>query len=380
LSLLLVIASGLFVTTLSKLHSVSLGFNKANVLLFNLNAQIAGYDETRAPAFYESLRKRFAAIPGVRAATMTHMPMASGWSSSNRFTMPGISKQQGRTLSTNVMLVGPTFFETMQIPILLGRAIDEHDSAASPRFVVVNEVFAKKFLSGRNPIGQHFAFKRGQSLDCQIVGVSKSARYSSLIGNIPPVVYVSWAQPPTGWLLGGMYFELRTFGNPLLLVNTVRQIVHREDPHVPLSDIGTQMRYIDANIVPERIFANLCTCFGALGLLIACVGLYGTMAYTVARRTNEIGVRMALGAQGGRVVWLVLAEVLALTSAGVAIGIAIAWQATRLIASFLFGVRPHDVFVLAASAAALAICSFIAGGVPAIRAAGIDPMEALRHE
>jgi ABC-type antimicrobial peptide transport system permease subunit len=177
-----------------------------------------------------------------------------------------------------------------------------------------------------------------------------------------------------------MYFELRTFGNPLLLVNTVRQIVHREDPHVPLSDIGTQVRYIDANIVPERIFANLCTCFGTLPLLIACVGLYGTMAYTVARRTSEIGVRMALGAQGGRVVWLVLAEVLGLTSAGVAIGIAVAWQATRLIASFLFGVRPHDVFVLAASAAALAICSFIAGVVPAIRAARIHPMEALRHE
>jgi ABC-type antimicrobial peptide transport system permease subunit len=164
------------------------------------------------------------------------------------------------------------------------------------------------------------------------------------------------------------------------LANTIRQIVHNKNPTIPVADISTQVRYMDANIAPERTFANLCTCFSALALLIACVGLYGTMAYTVARRTNEMGIRIALGARRGRVFWMVVAEVLVLASIGLAIGIGVAWEAARLVASFLFGVHPHDMFVLVSSAAVLAIGAFIAGAVPAWRASHIEPMKALRHE
>jgi macrolide transport system ATP-binding/permease protein len=380
LSLLLVIAAGLFVKTLLKLHSVSIGFNTEKLLVFNLNAQQAGYSEARGATFYENLRQRFANIPGVRSATMTDMPLVAGSNSSTSINLPGVPTRPDQPLSTNVALVGPAFFDTMQIPMLLGRPVDEHDTADAPPVVVVNEVFAKKFFPNRNPIGQHFAFGEKAPLDHHIVGVARNSLYSSLISEIPPVVYVPWSQPPGGWLIGGMYYEIRTLGDPLALANTVRQVVHQANPSVPVADLATQVHYIDATIAPERTFANLCTCFGLLALLIACVGLYGAMAYAVARRTNEIGIRIALGAQRGRVIWMVQREVFALSFIGLVVGLGVAWQLAQFVSSFLFGVRPNDLFVFGLSAAVLMACALAAGYAPARRASRIDPMEALRHE
>jgi macrolide transport system ATP-binding/permease protein len=343
LSLLLVIAAGLFVTTLAKLHSVSIGFNKENLLVFSLNAAQAGYDEPRGATFYESLRKRLAGIPGVRAATMTDIPLVAGSASSEGITIPGMPAPPHREPSTSVAFVGPSFFETMQIRILLGRPVSEQDTAAAPRVAVVNEVFTKKYFPNRSVIGQQLAFEAEKPI--QIVGEAKDSLYSSLTSEVPPVAYVPWSQP-AGWPLGGMYYEVRTRGNPLALANTVRQLVHRANAGVPVADITTQVRCIDSTIAPERTFADLCSCFGLLALLIACVGLYGTMAYAVARRTNEIGIRIALGAQRGRVMWMVLREVLLLSSIGLAIGLGVAWQTAQFVASFLFGVRPNDLLVL----------------------------------
>jgi ABC-type antimicrobial peptide transport system permease subunit len=177
-----------------------------------------------------------------------------------------------------------------------------------------------------------------------------------------------------------MHYEIRTAGDPLALANAVRQVVHDANPRLPLADMTTQVRRIDSTIAPERTFANLCTCFGLLALLIACVGLYGTMAYAVVRRTNEIGIRVALGAQRARVIWMVLREVLALSITGIAIGLGVAWQAAHFVASFLFGVRPNDPAAFGFSAALLTICTLAAGYVPAWRASRIHPLEALRHE
>jgi ABC-type antimicrobial peptide transport system permease subunit len=177
-----------------------------------------------------------------------------------------------------------------------------------------------------------------------------------------------------------MVFELRTVGDPLAMANTVRQVVREADPHVPVADVSTQVRQIDATIAPERTFADLCTCFGFLALVIACVGLYGTMAYAVARRTSEIGIRVALGARRGTVLWMVLREVLALSAVGLAIGLGIAWETTHFVASFLFGVKPTDPVAMAASVVVLALAALAAGYAPAWRASRIDPMVALRHE
>jgi ABC-type antimicrobial peptide transport system permease subunit len=214
----------------------------------------------------------------------------------------------------------------------------------------------------------------------QIVGVARDTRDSSVKREVPPVIYVSWQQPPRGWLNDGMVFEVRTMGDPLALTNAVRSVVHGTNPRIPVADVSTQQQRIEQTISQERTFADLCTCFGILALLIACVGLYGTMAYAVARRTGEIGIRVALGAQRRRVIWIVLREVLALSAAGLAIGSAIAWGTAHFVASFLFGVKPNDPVAFALSAAVLMVCALAAGYTPAWRASCIDPMVALRHE
>ncbi|HZQ55832.1 MAG TPA: ABC transporter permease [Bryobacteraceae bacterium] len=381
LSLLLVIAAGLFVRTLVKLHSVSIGFNAEKLMVFNLNATQAGYDQRRAAAFYETLRQRFANLPGVRAATVTDTLLVTGSSSSISILVPGRPAAPDQSLATRVAFVGPGFFETMQIPILRGRPVGVQDTADAPHVAVVNEVFAKELFPGRNVIGQHFAFEDKEREDAQIVGVARNTRYSSLKDDIPPVAYVPLSQPLQGlWMIGGVYYEIRTLGDPLALAKTVRQVVHQANPRIPVTDLRTHVSYIESTIAPERAFAKLCTCFGLLALLIACVGLYGMMAYTVARRTNEIGIRIALGAQGGRVIWMVQREVLALSLAGVAIGLSVAWEMAHFVASFLFGIRPDDLMVFALSAVILVLCALGAGYAPAWRASRIDPMEALRNE
>ncbi len=378
LSVLLVVAAALFVKTLINLHSTSIGFNPEKLLVFNLNGKLAGYSDRRGTMFYEKLRQRFANLPGVRCATMSDIPLVSGPESANSIIVPGMSAT--KNFSAKVAIIGPSFFETLQIPLLRGRSVGEQDMAEAPRVVVVNDVFAKNFFPGRNAIGQHFQFEDNPPIDVQIVGIAKNTRYSSLKKEIPPVAFIPWSQAPAGWLNGGMYYEIRSLGDALALANTVRQVVRQASSLVPVADVATQVQYIDSTIAPERTFADLSTGFGLLALLIACVGLYGTMAYAVARRTNEIGVRIALGAQRRAVIWMVEGEVLVLSSIGVAIGLGVAWQTARVTSSFLFGVRPDDVFVFSLSAAILVLCAVVAGYAPAWRASCIDPMQALRNE
>lgn len=383
ISVLLVIAAGLFVRTITNLHSVNLGFNAENILIFTLDATQAGYKDVALKAFYKELEQRFQAIPGVRSATSSDMPMVGGWNSSTSITVPGIPQppEGQRGPNTSYALVGSTFFETMEIPILAGRAIDKRDVDGAPVAAVVNQVFAEKYFHGQNPVGRHFTLGgTTNATDVEIVGISRTARYSSLKREIPPVTYISWIQAPKSRQLRQMIFELRATGNPLALANTVRQIVHQVGPQVPVADVTTQSRRIDQTISQERTFAQLCACFGALALLMACVGLYGTMAYAVARRTGEIGIRMALGATRRRVVWMILREVAVLSAFGLLIGLGAAYQTTTFLKSFLFGVKPNDPLAIGASVAILIACAVFAGYLPAFRASRIDPMAALRDE
>lgn len=382
ISLLLVVMAGLFVRTLTNLHSVSLGFNAENILIFNLDGTQAGYKDATLKRFYAELEQRFQSIPGVRGATSSDIPLVGGWNSSTGIKVPGIPEppEGQRGPNTSIAQVGTTFFETMEIPILAGRPIDKGDVEGAPAVGVVNQVFAEKYFHGENPVGRHFRLGGTNGNDIEIVGVARTARYSSLKRAIPAVTYTGWLQSPKTRRLQEMFFELRTTGNPLALANTVRQIVHQVGPEVPVANMTTQSRRIDQTILQERTFAQLCACFGGLALLMACVGLYGTMAYAVARRTGEIGIRMALGATRGHVVWMVLREVVALCAFGLLIGLGSAYKTTAFVKSFLFGVGPNDPLAIGVSAAILAACALLAGYLPAFRASRIDPMVALRNE
>jgi predicted permease len=375
----MLVAAGLFVRTLSNLQSIELGFNRENVLLFNLNARQVGHGDPEIASFYAGLQKRFSAIPGVRNASLSNVSPVGGGGMGLLISVPGVD----RPLGNSVMTVGPSFFATMQIPILLGRDIEERDQAGSSSVAVVNEMFAKAAFGDESPLGRHITLIAGgpgaPGQDLEIVGVSKNARYGSIKGDFSPIVYFPYNQG-TFPAVSQMTYELRTAGDPLALASTVREIVHQADARVPVYNLKTEDAQIDQTINQEITFARLCTTFAMLALIIACVGLYGTMAYTVARRTNEIGLRMALGAQRGRIVGMVLREVMVLAAAGLAIGLPAAYAGSHLVDSFLFGMKPNDPLAMSLAVVTLVTAAMVAGYAPARRASRIDPMVALRHE
>ena len=377
ISLLLLVAAGLFVRTLGNLHAVALGFNRENLLLVSLNARQAGYQDAALMRFYDGLLDRFRAIPGVRAASLSNYAMVSNSENSTDVYIPG---QSGSNPGTDVLNVGPHFFTTMQIPILLGHEIEERDAAGSTPVAVVNEIFARRYFGAENPIGRHFFLGGGKfRIDFEVLGVSKTARLVDLKDEISPTIYVPFTQNPRQ-SASNMWYEVRAAGDPTGLAASVRRIVREADPRVPIASLQTQVRIIEQTIGQERTFATLCTCFAVLAALIAFVGLYGLMAYSVARRTNEIGIRMALGAERRRLMWMVLREVLAMALLGLAIGLPAALAGTRLVESFLFQMKPNDPAALAAAVVALLAASVLAGYGPAWRASRVDPWTALRDE
>ena len=374
LSVVIVFAAGLFVHTLSRLESIQLGFNRESVLTFSLNATQAGHPASEAAAFYLALRERFAAIPGVRNASLSLLPLLGGRSFSP------VSAAGAKPETSLILGVGPAFFTTMQIPILLGREIQPRDLSSSSHLVaVVNQEFARVNFPGRSPIGQVLALPS----DCpqctfKIVGISGDVLMGREVrAERGPEVFVPIS---FGRYTDDMVFELRTAGNPLNYVHTVRELVRQVDPRLPVSDVRTQSDVIDGTMNRELVFARLCTGFAMLALAIACVGLYGAMSYNVARRTGEIGIRMALGAPRRRVVWMVLGEVLCIAGAGFAISIPAALFGPPLVESFLFETSPGNPVFLGVAAASLLVAAALAGFLPARSASRIDPMVALRYE
>ncbi len=380
LSLLLVVGAGLFVRTLSNIYSVQLGFNAENILLFSVNARQAGFKDAGLVSFYEEVLRRCRRIPGVRSAAASQMPLVSGYWTSWNLRIPGApTSVSDPKPDTAIVKVDPDFLATMQIPILLGRGIEDRDMARA-RVAVVSEAFAKKFFPNQNPIGRRIGLNESNSpADIEIVGVARAALYNSVKEKeASPVAYVPYTQDLDG--LNNMFILLRTAGDPLALAPAVRKTVHDLSASVPIGEVTTQRAQINQTIAEERTFASLCSAFAALALVLACVGLYGTMAYTVARRTSEIGIRVALGAERRGIIWMVLREVFTVAFAGVVIGTSAAWASTRLVESYLFGVKQHDPWVLAAAVLVLATATAVAGGAPAWRASRIDPLVALRHE
>jgi predicted permease len=287
----------------------------------------------------------------------------------------------GQFVNSRMLYVGPGFFSTMGISITMGREIDERDQPGSLPVAVVSEFFSKSYFGGQNPLGKRIAIGVGNSSvkQVEIVGVAKDVRYGGLRVELPRVVYASVNQAPFS-SVSRMTFELRTAGDPLAYVNTARRIVRDVNPLVPVANISSQAAQIEQTISQEIMFARVCTAFAVLALLIACVGLYGTVAYNVARRTNEIGIRVALGAQRTRVIRMILQKVMIAVVVALAIGLPFALKASSYVEAFLYSMKPNDPITIAAAVLILVTAALVAAFIPAHRASRIDPLIALRQE
>ncbi len=376
ISFLLLVAAGLFVRTLHKLHSVQLGYARENILLFSLNARQAGHRDPEMAIFYADLRKRFESIPGVSSATLSQSSIINagftGQAIKGTMKIGSVTVEDARALAA-----GPRFLTTMQIPILAGREIDDRDQPRSRPVAVISEEFARTYFENENPVGRRITLP-DEKRDLEIVGISANVRYGGLKNEeeSAKTVFVAASQ----FSPDRVTYALHTVGDPLRFAQSVHEIVREADSRIPVTNVVTQAAEIDGTITREITFAKLCTGFAVLALLIACVGLYGTMSYSVTRQIGEIGIRMALGAQRGAVVWMVLRHVLLLAAVGLAISLPAALSASHLVKSFLFETQPNDPGTLAVACVVLLCAAILAGYAPARRAARIDPLAALRHE
>ena len=379
ISFLILFAAGLFVRTLDKLHSVQLGYARENVLLFSLNARQAGHHDPEIANFYSTLRKRFESIPGVSSATLSHSSIinADRAGKTYRGTITiGAATGTVTIEGAHVLIAGPRFLTTMQIPILAGREIDDRDQPGSPPVAVISERLARTYFGDENPIGRRIRFV-DEKRDLVIAGVSGNLRYGGLKNEDSAMTVFAAASQ---FSPDGVTYALRTVGDPLGFIKSVDEVVREADSRIPVTNVVTQAGEIDRTINHEVMFAKLCSGFAVLALLIACVGLYGTMSYNVARQMGEIGIRMALGAQRGAVVWMVLRHVLLLAAVGLAISVPLALSGSRLVKSFLYETQPNDPGALALAGLVLVSAAIVAGLAPARRASRIDPVAALRHE
>jgi len=376
ISFLILVAAGLFVRTLNNLHSVQLGYARENILLFSLNARQAGHRDPEIAIFYADLRKRFESIPGVSSATLSQSSIINAGRAGQAIRGP--MKIGAVTIEdARVLAAGPRFLTTMQIPILAGREIDDRDQPGSRPVAVISERLARTYFGDENPVGRRITLP-DENRDLEIVGVSANLRYGGLKNEEESAmtVFVAVSQ----FSSDRVTYALRTAGDPLRYVRSVHEIVREADSRIPVTNVVTQAAEIDRTISREVTFAKLCTGFAVLALLIASVGLYGTMSYSVARQVDEIGIRIALGAQRGAVVWMVLRRVLLLAAVGLAISVPAALTASQLVKSFLFDTQPNDPGTLALAGVVLLSTAILAGYAPASRASRIDPLAALRHE
>jgi predicted permease len=374
-AVLLVAGAALFARTLGNLRSVALGFDASRLVVFDIAPGRSGYDDVRGQQVYSRAIERLRETPGVIGVTMSAERLLSGFMSNGAVRVAGSHERS----FVQFNYVGPDFCRTMQIPLLMGRDITDRDTATAPRVAVINEAAARRFFGGGSPVGQHFRWDRPGGWDVEVVGVAKDAHYTDVRQEPQPTIYAPYGQRPYGWPRQ-MSFAVRTAGDPAAAVAAVRRTVADVDRLLPLIDLRTMDGQIDTMLSQERLFAALVSGFGGVTLALACIGLYGMAAASVAARKREIGVRMALGAGRGSVLAMVVRQVAWIATAGIAVGLPATWALTRVLESQLYGVKPHDAASLAFAVAAVAGVAMAAALVPAQRATQVDPVEVLRYE
>jgi predicted permease len=378
--LVLLVGAGLLVRTLRNLENVNLGMRADGLFVFGIEPQQSTHSDAEAIHFYQLLAERLRALPGVEFLTFTANRIGGGVSNNTGAYVDGVLPKvgSGRFPGMRWNAVGADYFKVLSIPLIAGRDITDGDSAAAPKVVVINKTFADRYLPNQNPLGHRVAFSDAAATpQYAIVGVAADSKYTSIEETARPMAYFPYVQQGN---VGPMSIELRTQGNPAALLPEVREAVRTVAPDVPLLHPTTQRAQFDETINQERLIARLALFFGSLAVVLVATGLYGTLAYRVNRRTSEIGVRMALGAQRSQVLWMVLRESLVVCLVGVAVGLPAAYACTRLLRSMLYGLQPNDPLSFGAALAGIIIVSLLASMIPARRAASVDPMIALRNE
>lgn len=388
LAIVVLVGAGLLVRTLRNLRSIDVGFDSHNLVVFEIDPSIAGYKDTQIDSFYRDLQGRLSETPGVKSVSFSSVPLLSGALMITGFHWPGTPQDQES--EANILPVGTDFLRTMQIPLYEGRGFttsdyviaasnhDDTNSSSAPTPVIVNQAFVAKYLGKENPLGKQFGESAGdengpKSSGYDIVGVVRDAKYSTLRQEINATMYVPQSGMPAS-------FEVRTAADPQALLPAIRRVVADLNVNIPIFRITTESEQIDRLLFEERLIARLSTFFGLLALVLACVGLYGLLSYEVSRRTHEIGIRMALGAQERDVLSLVVKQGLMLALVGAVAGIAIALAVTRYLTSMLYGVHANDPLTIAGVAALLCLVALAACYIPARRATRVDPLVALRYE
>lgn len=376
LSVVLVTGAGLFVRTLQKVWNVDVGYDRENVLMFSVDAKLAGYPSDGAGAVYREILRRLQVLPGVKSASASVVrPVDDQF-----YLLDMVNEIDGRNLPESDVIrvawnaTSPGYFSTVSTPVLSGRDFEPHDNETAPKVVIVSESLAKSAFPNQNPLGHRLGL-------ATIVGVVKDSLYSGARDQPRPLLYHPLFQhgrdQEFGW--GFVSFELR-YGSLSNLLDEVRREIASVDPNLPLFRAKTLVAQTEESLMEERLLATVSGFFGVLALLLACIGLYGLMAYAVARRTAKIGIRLALGARSDHILWLVLHETLWLTLAGIATGVPLALWAARYARSVLFGISTADPLTIAGTVAILLSVAGLAGYLPARRALRVDPMTALRYE